>query len=141
MKKLFLVLTAFLMLQSCLDFRPCKYKEVDVVGRYYCYNNENALNWLDIHKDGTFEHYYTEGDIKLSHSGTWEKSEKNTCVIELTRWKSFNERGLNYETYIKSILYMGYNYLDIGPDGESNTSFEKSGEDMSVNPLELIKKE
>jgi len=134
MKKYFFI-TIFLILESCLSFRSCDWNKL--AGRYYCYNNNEAINWLDIKKDGTFQHYYKEGDIKLSHSGTWKKSEKGNCAIEIGDWKTFNEKGKDYELLGSMYLWITDNYyLDIGPDGESSTSFEKSKEDMSVNPLE-----
>lgn len=135
MKKYFFLIFLVFILQSCLDFRPCHYKKTDIVARYYCYNNENAINWLDLNKDGTFSHYYKEGTIQLSHHGTWKRDKKSNCIIKLREWKTFNEDGKEYELLGGSDFFISYNYLDIGPDGESSTSFKKSNEDMSVNPL------
>ncbi|MEQ6122703.1 hypothetical protein AAON49_00715 [Pseudotenacibaculum sp. MALMAid0570] len=136
MKKRILILSViFFVLQGCLDLRTCDLNKLP--GRYYCYNNENAINWIDIHKDGTFYHYYKEGDVKISHNGKWKQDEKNGCVIELDEWKTFNESGKDYQFLGSMYLWItGNRYLDIGPDGETSTSFEKSDEDMSVNPLD-----
>lgn len=133
MKKYILILFIGFLLEGCLDLRNC---DSESKGRYYCYNNEKAINWLDIKKDGTFSHYYKEDTFQLSHHGKWKMREKSNCVIEFDSWKSFNEDGKNYEKYGSNFLYKSSNYLDIGPDGESSTSFEKSNEDMSVNPLD-----
>jgi hypothetical protein len=140
MKKYFLILFMGFIIQGCLDLRSCDLDKLE--GRYYCYNNENAINWLDIYQDGTFEHYYKERDTKLSHSGTWEKSKKNNCIIELDGWKSFNEHGASYEEYGNESLSVSSNwdmpnyYLAIGIEGYS-IGFERSKEDMSVNPLKI----
>jgi hypothetical protein len=136
MNNRFLALVLLFILQGCLDLRPCPKKKLDIVARYYSYNNARALNWLDLKKDGTFSHYYKEDTIQLSHHGTWNQSKKNGCLIEFDSWKTFNEDGKNYQKYGNGLLWISYNYLDIGPDGESSTSFEKSSEDMSINPLD-----
>ena len=71
MNKYFSILFLVLIFQSCLDLRSCDFNKLH--GRYYCYNNEKTLNWLDLKKDGTFSHYYKQGSIELSHHGTWKK--------------------------------------------------------------------
>jgi len=136
MKKYFLMLLLGCIIQGCLDLRNCS---SDIKGRYYCYNNEKAINWLDIKKDGTFSHYYKEDTLNFSHHGTWKMREKSNCVIEFDSWKSFNEDGKNYEKYGSNFLYKSSNYLDISSDGSSSTSFEKSREDITINPLDKKK--
>ncbi|MBG42990.1 MAG: hypothetical protein CL530_03380 [Aequorivita sp.] len=115
-------LIIFFTFQSCLNLRQCN--EV-FAHRYLCKNNSNAINYLDINADGTFLHIYEEGDVKLKNSGTWEKNEDGYCYIELSDWKTFNEKGLNYEDYNNGILYINGDYLDMSPDGNSSTSFIK----------------
>lgn len=111
-----------LLAVSCLNLRSCN---KDVIGRYYCYNNEKATNYLDLNKDGTFFHFYKEGDLELSHSGTWQKSDNGYCQIEFSEWNSYNRQGLNFKEYGNGILFINGDYLDISPDGESSTSFIK----------------
>ena len=112
--------TTALIFQSCLNLRPCN---EDFAHRYICENNSMAINYLHINPDGTFVHTYQEGDIMLTNSGTWEKNKDGYCYIELSDWKSYNEKGLNYEEYNNGILFINGDYLDMSPDGESSTSF------------------
>lgn len=107
---------------SCLNLQPCN---KDIIGRYYCKNIKGAVNYLDLNKDGTFFHYFKKDTIVLEHWGNWKWTENGYCYIRLHEWKSFNELGLMYEDYGNGSLYVNGNYLDIGPDGESLTSFKK----------------
>lgn len=116
---LLLAITA-LTFQSCLNLRTCN---EDIAHRYVCENNSNAINYIDINSNGTFIHTYEEGDVKLTNSGTWEKNKDGYCYLELSDWKTYNEKGLNYEDYNNGILYINGDYLDMSPDGDSSTSF------------------
>ena len=123
MKKVpFLTIVVFSILQGCLDLRTCT---GEIVGRYSCGNNENAINHLNLNEDGSFYHYYKEGNRELSHNGSWARSEKNDCVIELMGWKVFNQDGVDYEVYRNKYLFVSEDFLDISPDGSSQASFKK----------------
>lgn len=111
-----------LLTTSCLNLRPCN---KDIVGRYFCQNIEGATNSLVIKGDGTYLQSYKQGNIELSNSGTWKKSDDGYCAIRLKKWKNFNEFGENYENFGSSLLFINGDYLDIGPDGDSDTSFKK----------------
>ncbi len=132
--RFFFIALLSLILQSCLDLRNCNAN--NVIGRYYCYNNDKAINWIDIKGNGKFEHYYYEKDnIKLSSLGVWKSSEKDDCIIKLNDWKTFNTKGKNYDEYYNKSLWINRNYLDIGPDGESSYSFVRSDESFDINPI------
>jgi len=120
----FLIIAVFfsLLTQSCLNLRSCK---EDLEGKYFCYNDKTAINYLIIRKDGTFYHYYNNGEIELHDNGTWKKNDDGYCKIELSQWKNFNEKGTDYEDFMSGLLFINGSYLDIGPDGESSTSFIK----------------
>lgn len=124
MKKIIIAITLLstFVAQSCLDLRSCNFK---VEGRYYINNNESITNYLDLNKDGTFQHFYKKGEVELSHLGKWKKNEKGYCRIELDNWKTYNEDGENFKELASSFLFINGKYLDIGPDGESSTSFRK----------------
>lgn len=109
-----------LIFQSCLNLQPCSQ---NITHRYICKNNSEAVNYLDINTDGTFVHTYLEGDVILTNHVTWQKNKEGHCYIELSEWKSYNEKGLNYEDYDNGILFINGDYLDMSPDGESSTSF------------------
>ena len=133
MKKVYILFFIFSIILGYSYLNNCN----SLPGRYYCYNNENAINWLDIKTDGTYVHYFYDKnkDIKLSNSGTWRINADDKCLVELDHWKSFNIEGINYKLYMFVYLHINNKYLDTGPDGENNTSFKKSDEDMSINPL------
>ncbi len=77
-------------------------------------------------EDGSFLHYYQDEQTTLTDTGEWRRSDKNNCVLELSNWKSFNEKGQNFEQFISGLLWIDGQYLDMGPDGQSNTSFLKA---------------
>jgi len=112
-----------IVLQSCLDLRNCP---ENVVGKYICNNNQNAENYLLLNEDGTFLHFYKENNKTLEDKGTWKKSDNGYCDIEFSNWKNFNEAGANFQEFGNGILCINGNSLDIGPDGESSTSFVKN---------------
>ncbi|MDN3676333.1 hypothetical protein QWY90_03295 [Flavobacterium paronense] len=116
---LFLVIS----FQSCLDLRTCS---EDLAGKYICDKNPKAENYLQINEDGSFMHYYNENGKSFEDKGTWKKSDNGYCEIELSNWKNFNELGENYEEFGNGILWISGKNLNIGPDGESSTSFKKS---------------
>ena len=122
--KIFLALLIglYFFLNSCLNLQPCN---KDIIGKYSCNNIDDAENYLEIKKDGTFYHYFKKDTVMLDNMGVWEWTKKGYCIIELKKWKSFNLDGLNYENYGNKFLHINRNYLDMGPDGESNTSFKK----------------
>lgn len=115
---LFLVLS----LNSCLDLRNCN---SNISGKYICSNIPNSTNFININANGTFLHYYKESNIVLVSRGTWQKSTKGFCNIELSEWKNFNEYGKNFEEFGNGVLYINGLYLDISPDGSSSSSFLK----------------
>ncbi len=119
---LFLNILLVLTLQGCLDLRECP---KDVVGKYKCSNDNNASNYLTLKSDGTFEHSYEKNDLVLIDKGTWNISDDNNCVLELSNWKTYNEDGADYSAYANGILFLGYEYLDMTPDGYNSNSFKK----------------
>ena len=116
------VFISTILFQSCLDLRTCSQ---DLSGKYTCNNNPNAINYLELKNDGTFFHYYKEGSVVLTDKGTWVKSNDGYCQVELSEWKSFNELGGKFQTFGNGILWINDKYLDISPDGNSSSSFEK----------------
>ncbi len=108
---------------SCLDLRTCSH---EIFGKYFCHNNPDAINFLFLKEDGSFLHYYQDEQTTLTDTGEWRRSDKNNCVLELSNWKSFNEKGQNFEQFISGLLWIDGQYLDMGPDGQSNTSFLKA---------------
>lgn len=117
---LFLIITT-LLLVSCWN-RSCNW---ELSGRYYCYNIKNSKSYIDLHKDGTFQHYFKIEDIELSHIGTWEKTEDGYCKIKLSEWNTYNRDGLDFIEMGNGILYINGDYLDMSPDGQSSSSFQK----------------
>ena len=107
---------------GCLDLRTCN---KSLVGKYICENNPKAENYLVLNSDRSFTHYYKEGNVELTDTGTWKKSEEGYCTIELSNWKNFNEKGLNYSKFGNGILWISYEYLDNNPDGENSESFKR----------------
>lgn len=106
-------------LSSC-NFSSCPSK-VDL-GKYHCYKNKNAVNYLELMPNGKFYHYYKNADVELENWGKWNKR-KDECVIELENWKNFNEKGEDYEDFPLALLFINGSYLDETPDGDANTSF------------------
>lgn len=93
----------FFIFSGCLDIKNCNF---NISGRYFCYNDYDAVNFIDLNKDGTFIHYYKKGNLILTSQGTWEKSTNGFCYIELSEWKNFNEKGENFKEYGNGILYI-----------------------------------
>jgi hypothetical protein len=126
MKNIFrLIFSSFLILfifNSCFDLSSCN---SDISGKYFCYNDKEAINFIDINENGTFFHSYKKGTIELISKGTWEKSIDGYCYIELSEWKNFNEEGKKFKEFGNGILYIDGDFLNISPDGESSTSFSK----------------
>jgi hypothetical protein len=121
--KNFIIIFIFILLfQSCLNLRTCSQ---NLSGKYICNNNPNAINYLELKDDGTFFHYYKDDNVVLTDKGTWLKSNDGYCEIELSEWKSFNELGAKFETLGNGILWINDKYLDISPDGNSSSSFER----------------
>lgn len=117
------ILLLFIVLgYSCLDLRTCP---ENIFGKYYCNNSPDAINSLMLHEDGTYLHVYQQDDVILTCNGEWKRTDKSGCVIELTDWKSFNEDGEEYKEFMRGLLFLNGDYLDISPDGESATSFKK----------------
>lgn len=115
---LYFIFTVVLMqacgIKSC-DFLFC---------RYYNNSDDKAINYLDIKDNGTYLHYYKKNSIEFSQEGTWKKAKDENCIIEFKNWKSYNERGKNYEDYEVYLLFINGHYLDNSPDGNSSSSFE-----------------
>lgn len=121
-KKILIFFISILLFQSCLDLRTCSQ---NLSGKYICNNNPNAINYIELKDDGTFFHYYKEDNVVLTDKGNWVKSNDGYCEIELSEWKNFNELGGKFQTYGNGILWINDKYLDISPDGNSSSSFEK----------------
>lgn len=121
-KKILIVFISILLFQSCLNLRTCSQ---NLSGKYICNNNPKAINYIEIKDDGTFLHYYKKNNVVLTDEGTWVKSNNGYCEIELSEWKNFNELGEKFETFGNGILWINDKYLDISPDGNSSSSFEK----------------
>jgi len=121
-KILIIVFFLSLVMQNCLNLRSC---EKNIYGKYYCKNDNKALNYLELKKDHSYFHYYKKDSIELYNTGHWNKIDDGYCKIELENWKNFNEAGPNYEEFLSAILFINGKYLDLSPDGESSTSFIK----------------
>lgn len=117
-----LVIVISFFSKSCMKLNSCN---KDFLGRYYCNNFEGFTNYLDLNNDGSFSHYFKNDTIEITNFGQWEKIDDGYCTIKMRKWKTFNQDGINYEIYNNKYLYINGKYLDIGPDGESSTSFKK----------------
>ena len=120
--KILLIFILPLTLQGCLNLRSCS---DEISGKFICENNPNASNYLQLNTDGTFLHYYQENSLTLTHEGTWKKSDDGHCILEFSEWKNYNNGGENFEEFGNGLLWINGEHLDIGPDGESSTSFVK----------------
>lgn len=121
-KVLFISLCCCTVLYGCLNFRRCS---DNVIGKYYCYNYEDAINYIELLKDGHFIHVFKQAKNLLMDTGSWELSVNGYCQVLLSNWKNFNEKGEDYDEFGNGILYINGNYLDVTPDGSSSTSFKK----------------
>ncbi|WP_348800601.1 hypothetical protein [Flavobacterium adhaerens] len=110
------------MFSYCKNLSECN---KNIVGRYYCYNDGKAINYIDINEDGTFIHCFKKSSVELKSTGTWSINKDGYCYIELSEWKDFNEKGENFKEFGNGILYSDGEYLNISPDGESSNSFKK----------------
>ena len=117
MKTFLNLLLLFFVTISCLP------KREEMVGRYYC-NRENIVNYLDLHENGTFYHFFQEDSITLENSGKWNVIEDNGYhVIEFENWNDYNEKGTGYEEHSRGLLFINGKYLDVTPDGDGYDSF------------------
>ncbi|WP_298782641.1 hypothetical protein [uncultured Polaribacter sp.] len=121
MKNLLLyTILIFLIFASC-SICP---SENEFIGKYYS-QKEGIENYIEIQKNGNFNHFYSKGELTLKHSGTWEKSKNGYCYLEFSEWKNFDEKGEKFEILGNQILYINGKYLDHTPDGETLSSFIK----------------
>ena len=111
------------VLISCLNLRSCP---EEIFGKFICYNNSNAENYLFINKDGTFHHYYKEDDLVLEQRGTWKRSNDGYCKIEFNQWNNYNEKGSDFQELKNGLFWINGKYLDNTPDGNDHSSFVKS---------------
>ena len=121
--KIVLLIIIPLILLSCLNLRSCPEK---ISGKFICENNPSAENYLLLNIDGTFEHYYKEEDIVLTQNGTWKRSNDGYCKLEFSEWNNYNEKGIDFEELRNGLFWINGEYLDMSPDGDSSTSFEKA---------------
>jgi hypothetical protein len=77
MKKYLRILFIWLLISSCGGI-SCNF----LAGRYYNKSDSKAISYLEIKDNGTYFHYYEKDSVKLSHSGIWQKSIKENCVLE-----------------------------------------------------------
>jgi len=112
-----------LILLSCLNLRSCP---DEISGKFICKNNPSAENYLLLNIDGTFEHYYKEEDIVLTQNGTWKRSNDGYCKLEFSEWNNYNEKGTDFEEFGNGLFWVNGKYLDMSPDGDSSSSFEKA---------------
>ncbi|WP_396179842.1 hypothetical protein [Flavobacterium sp.] len=115
------LLFVWLFISSCSGI-SCNF----LAGRYYNKSDRNATNYLVIKDNGTYFHYYKKDSVELYHKGVWQKAKNENCVFEFKNWKSYNERGQDYDDYGIYLLFVNGNYLDNGPDGNSASSFENT---------------
>ena len=120
--KIVSLIISSLILNSCLNLRSCP---EEISGKFVCKNNPSAENYLLLNKDGTFEHFYKEDSITLKQNGTWKRSNDGYCKIELSEWNSYNENGADFEKFGNGLFWINGKYLDMTPDGNSRSSFEK----------------
>lgn len=120
-KLTFTFLVFVLLFSNCVDTNNCN----PVSGKYFCFNDKKAINFIVINENKTFFHYYKKGTIELTSKGTWKKSTNGYCYIELSEWKNFNEEGKEFKEFGNGILYIDGSFLNISPDGESSASFSK----------------
>jgi antitoxin component YwqK of YwqJK toxin-antitoxin module len=124
MRIVLLVGLAFLF-QSCFT--------ADVSGKYYniSEDKEGVTHYVDFKEDGTFFHYYKKDTVVRSHTGKWEKTDKNDC-IELYPWvvygkaeqKNLEDFNVTFGTQIGNMFFWQYGkYLNNNPDGTDACSF------------------
>lgn len=120
MKSFLYLILVFLTFTSC-SICP---SENEFIGKYYS-QKEGIENYIEIKKNGEFNHFYSKGELILKHSGTWKKSENGYCWLEFNEWKNFKEKGEKFEILGNQILFINGKYLDHSPDGETLSSFVK----------------
>ena len=120
MKSFLYLILVFLTFTSC-SICP---SENEFIGKYYS-QKEGIENYIEIKKNGEFNHFYSKGELILKHSGTWKKSENGYCCLEFNEWKNFEEKGGKFEILGNQILFINGKYLDHSPDGETLSSFVK----------------
>jgi len=47
-------------------------------------------------------------------------------MLELSNWKTYNSDGPNFRVFMNGFLWLNGEYIDLGPDGDSSTSFRKA---------------
>ncbi len=122
MKKILLISFCSFVLHGCINLNRCN---ENIISKYYCYNNKDAINYIEFWENGEFIHVFEKGEHKLVDTGKWEFSKNGYCQILLSNWKNFNEKGEDYEEFGNGILFINGTYLDVTPDGPSSNSFEK----------------
>lgn len=105
---------------SCLDLSKCSN---NVVGKYKCNNLPEAANILELKYDGKFVHTFSFKKESFIDSGNWEFDKKNSCIIEFSNWKNYNEFGESYQNFGSSVLFINGKYLSISPDGYGCSDF------------------
>jgi len=95
-------------------------------GKYYKRFDADTINYIEIKTNGIFLHYYSNSDTILQHQGRWEIDKKGYCIIEFDEWKTFDQKGVDFEIYGNQILYINGNHLNYDPDGNDLSSFKKS---------------
>ena len=120
MKSFLYLILVFFTFTSC-SICP---SENEFIGKYYS-QKEGIENYIEIKKNGEFNHFYSKGELILKHSGTCKKSENGYCWLEFNEWKNFKEKGEKFEILGNQILFINGKYLDHSPDGETLSSFVK----------------
>ena len=47
-----------IILNGCINLSKC---DSNVTGKYYCYNHNDAINYIEFHENGDFEHVFEKG--------------------------------------------------------------------------------
>ena len=77
-----------------------------VYGKYINQSDENAVNFIVINKDGTYQQYYKKaGQPEKINKGYWNLYKKESCQINFDSWKDIvgyikqDEVSHNYAHY------------------------------------------
>jgi len=121
------ILFCLISIVSCKYFRGdnCN-NTLPIVGKYENIYDKEAKNILIIKKDGTFEQFFTKGDLVKTNKGTW-KFFQESCKVYLINLKVlhklpqkleddfFRERGihrLNNIVFVEGLSFE-FNYYRI----------------------------
>lgn len=117
-----------------------KNNNVEIIGKYYDIEEENATHYIDFKPNKTYYHYYKNGDIEKSHTGEYYVVNGK---IQLNNWEEYSYDYLkkisgfgqvSFGTKLDNhLLYIDYPFLNTLPN-----DFITEGSYIHENELEEI---